>query len=66
MPLRFLPLLRSLLAPVLACMCLNVSAAPSEAMTVYGEAPKYPASFQHFDFVNPNAPKGGSLSGAAM
>lgn len=66
MPLPLLPLLRSLLAPVLACLCLSVSAAPGEAMTVYGEAPKYPAGFQHFDFVNPDAPKGGSLSRAAM
>lgn len=34
-------------------------------MTVYGEAPKYPAGFQHFDYVNPNAPKGGSLTRSA-
>ncbi|KPY97260.1 Bacterial extracellular solute-binding protein [Pseudomonas syringae pv. spinaceae] len=32
-------------------------AAPTHALTVYGEAPKYPAGFQHFDYVNPNAPK---------
>jgi microcin C transport system substrate-binding protein len=37
-------------------------AAPSHAMTVYGEPPKYPANFQHFDYVDPNAPKGGSFS----
>jgi len=66
MPLRLLPLLRLLLMPVLACLCLGVNAAPGPAMTVYGEAPKYPASFQHFDYVNPDAPKGGSLSRAAM
>ncbi len=66
MPLRFLPLLRLLLMPVLSCLCLGVSAAPGQAMTVYGEAPKYPANFQHFDYVNPEAPKGGSLSRAAM
>jgi microcin C transport system substrate-binding protein len=24
-------------------------------------APKYPASFSHFDYVNPDAPKGGIL-----
>lgn len=29
-------------------------------MTVYGEPPKYPPGFQHFDYVNPDAPKGGS------
>ena len=61
-----LPLLRTLLMPVLACVCIGVNAAPSQAMTVYGEAPKYPADFQHFDYVNPDAPKGGSLSRASM
>ncbi|MQT29456.1 extracellular solute-binding protein, partial [Pseudomonas helleri] len=62
----FMPLLRSLLVPALSCVCLAVSAAPGPAMTVYGEAAKYPADFKHFEFVNPNAPKGGSLSRAAM
>ncbi len=33
-------------------------AASSMAM---GYTPKYPASFTHFDYVNPNAPKGGNL-----
>ncbi|WP_350578216.1 extracellular solute-binding protein [Pseudomonas sp. HY2-MNA-CIBAN-0224] len=61
-----MPLLRSLLVPALSCVCLAVSAAPGPAMTVYGEAAKYPADFKHFEFVNPNAPKGGSLSRAAM
>lgn len=27
----------------------------------YGYEPKYPANFSHFDYVNPNAPKGGQL-----
>lgn len=40
-------------------------ALPTHALTVYGEPPKYPASFQHFDYVNPNAPKGGTLSRAS-
>jgi microcin C transport system substrate-binding protein len=31
-----------------------------------GYAPKYPAGFKHFDYVNPNAPKGGSLSLSAI
>lgn len=38
-----------------------VSAAAQHALTVYGEAPRYAADFQHFDYVNPNAPKGGSM-----
>lgn len=31
------------------------------ALTLYGEPPRYPADFSHFDFVNPDAPKGGTL-----
>jgi microcin C transport system substrate-binding protein len=41
-----------------ACLA---QAAPQHAITLYGEAPKYPANFQHFDYVNPDAPKGGTL-----
>ncbi|MBI4725298.1 MAG: ABC transporter substrate-binding protein, partial [Rhodomicrobium sp.] len=29
-------------------------------------APRYPADFQHFDYVNPNAPKGGTVKLAAF
>ncbi|QLC72495.1 ABC transporter substrate-binding protein [Pseudomonas sp. LPB0260] len=36
-------------------------AAPQHALTLYDEPPKYPADFQHFDYVNPDAPKGGTL-----
>lgn len=28
----------------------------------WGENPKYPPGFSHFDYVNPNAPKGGSIN----
>lgn len=31
-----------------------------QAVALYGE-PKYPAGFEHFDYVNPDAPKGGLL-----
>ena len=31
-----------------------------QAIALYGE-PKYSASFSHFDYVNPDAPKGGEL-----
>jgi microcin C transport system substrate-binding protein len=41
-------------------------AEPLHALTVYGEAPRYPANFQHFDYVNPDAPKGGSMRRSAQ
>jgi len=36
----------------------SVSAAPAQAL---GYEPKYPPGFGYFDYVNPDAPKGGSL-----
>ncbi|MDD0976174.1 extracellular solute-binding protein [Pseudomonas fontis] len=54
---------------LLVCLLLPhtpLFAAPSHALTVYGEPPRYPASFQHFDYTNPNAPKGGSLRRSAI
>ena len=41
-------------------------AAPQHALTVYGEPARYPAGFDHFDYTNPQAPKGGSLRRSAM
>ena len=35
------------------------------ALSLLGE-PKYPVDFKHFDFVNPDAPKGGEIKRAAM
>ncbi|MCF7545133.1 extracellular solute-binding protein [Pseudomonas petrae] len=43
-----------------------LSAAPQHALTVYGEAPRYPATFGHFDYVNADAPKGGSMRRSAQ
>ncbi|WP_408980655.1 extracellular solute-binding protein [Pseudomonas sp. B21-012] len=40
--------------------------APVHALTVYGEAPRYPSSFQHLRYANPDAPKGGSLRRSAI
>ncbi len=52
---------RQLLA--FGAIMLSVSApaqsAPSAAL---GYTPKYPPGFHHFDYVNPNAPKGGELT----
>ena len=41
-------------------------AAPQHALTLYNEPPKYPADFQHVDYVNPDAPKGGTFRQSAM
>jgi microcin C transport system substrate-binding protein len=56
---------RLFLGTALVCLSQFAHAAPVHALTVYGEAPKYPAGFSHFDYVNPDAPKGGSLSRSA-
>ncbi|MBX8498405.1 extracellular solute-binding protein [Pseudomonas lijiangensis] len=59
----FLSLITALL--VLITGFQQVLAAPQHALTVYGEPPRYPAGFQHFDYVNPDAPKGGSMRRSA-
>ena len=46
---------------LLASLSLQALAAPRHAVTLYDEAPKYPANFKHFDYVNPDAPKGGTF-----
>ncbi|MEN5240892.1 extracellular solute-binding protein, partial [Pseudomonas sp. TWI923] len=63
---RASPLPQVLCCIALACMACFAQAAPTHALTVYGEAPRYPASFQHFAYVNPDAPKGGSLRRSAL
>lgn len=55
----------SVLALVLGVCCAARAedAAPVpwvHAITLYGQ-PKYPAGFDHFDYANPDAPKGGTL-----
>jgi len=59
--------LSTLLAPGLLALGL---ASPTVAQTPTGvwvhadsltEAPKYPEGFAHFDYVNPDAPKGGTV-----
>ena len=50
----------------LLCMAALSEAAPRHALTLYGEKPKYPADFQHFEYVNPEAPKGGTLRQAGF
>lgn len=59
MPLSCLRLMASGL--LLASLSFQALAAPQHALTLYDEAPKYPATFKHFDYVNPDAPKGGTF-----
>nr|WP_200997614.1 extracellular solute-binding protein [Pseudomonas cichorii] len=59
----FLSLITAML--VLITGFQQVLATPQHALTVYGEPPRYPAGFQHFDYVNPDAPKGGSMRRSA-
>jgi microcin C transport system substrate-binding protein len=49
------------LATLLALVSGLAQAAGQHALTLYGEPPKYPANFKHFDYVNPDAPKGGTF-----
>src|ERR1700741_3053864 len=39
-------------------------AEPQHGLSLFGDL-KYPANFQHFDYVNPDAPKGGTVKFAA-
>ncbi len=45
----------------LALMASNVASKPRHGLSSFGEL-KYPENFKHFDYVNPNAPKGGYLT----
>lgn len=49
------------LALLLSCAATTAGAEPRHSITTFGDA-KYKADFKHFDYVNPNAPKGGRLS----
>jgi len=59
-----LTLSRALLGAVILITALNVfasqSVTESHAISLYG-SPKYPETFTHFDWANPQAPKGGTL-----
>ncbi|MBP5534701.1 MAG: ABC transporter substrate-binding protein [Alphaproteobacteria bacterium] len=44
---------------------VSVFAEPTHAIAMHGY-PKYPANFTHFDYVNPDAPKGGILREASF
>ena len=38
----------------------------THAVTIYGDPPKYPADFPHWDYVNPEAPVGGAIKLSAF
>ncbi|MGE0798535.1 MAG: extracellular solute-binding protein [Lautropia sp.] len=50
----------ALLAPI-AALVLPRPAAAAHALA-WGAEPKYPASFRHFDYVDPDAPRGGTVN----
>lgn len=50
----------------LLCITSLAEGAPRHALTLYDEPPKYPANFTHFDYANPDAPKGGTLRQAGF
>ena len=62
--LRLYPPFLSLAASLLVCLGLSLiplAALASEGIAQYG-TPKYAAGFPHFDYVNPLAPRGGTLT----
>ncbi len=50
---------------VQAQQTFNVTSTVSHALSLFGDV-KYPKDFQHFDYVNPNAPKGGRIRLSAI
>jgi microcin C transport system substrate-binding protein len=62
--------LRALFIHVSGIALLGVAslalAGPKHAQTLYDEPPKYPTNFKHFDYVNADAPKGGTLRQAGF
>ncbi len=59
--------IRTLIYSIVALFCLHfsaqVAAAPAQAL---GYKPKYSPGFDHFDYVNPTAPRGGGLTLPAL
>src|SRR5262249_21811486 len=54
----FVVLACALLAPLTPAAAEDIK--PVHGIAMHG-APKYPAGFKHFDYVNPDAPKGGDV-----
>jgi len=54
-------LLAALLALAVALPASAETGKPSYGISLFGDPLKYPPGFAHFDYVNPDAPKGGSV-----
>ena len=67
LPDMFVPsrLIGGSLAALLLITASPVRAEPTYAAALFGE-PKYAADFQHLDYVNPDAPKGGTFNSATV
>jgi microcin C transport system substrate-binding protein len=50
-----------LAAGLSAALAAPLAAEPKHGLSIFGDL-KYPAGFKHFDYVNPDAPKGGTAS----
>jgi microcin C transport system substrate-binding protein len=55
--------MRKLAFAIALLIATPATAAPSGCLTLYGDC-KYKSGFTHFDYVNPSAPKGGSVKRA--
>lgn len=54
-----------LTACIFMLAAVTTQAAPMHALALHGE-PKYPADYAHFDYVNAEAPKGGTFTSAVV
>jgi microcin C transport system substrate-binding protein len=63
--MRALLSLALLLNIAIASAAVAADGATSHALSLFGDV-KYPPDFQHFDYVNPDAPKGGTARFAAV
>src|SRR5580700_10067414 len=60
------PILRAIFALVAFCVLMPAAqAAATHGMSLFGDL-KYGPDFKHFDYVNPDAPKGGTMRYSAI
>jgi microcin C transport system substrate-binding protein len=58
--------LQKVVVIIFSFLCANLNAEPLPYFSVYNVVPKYDATAKYFDYVNPNAPKGGVLKIAVI